>query len=73
MVLNMNRSLRSAKRATAIATVRTDFTFRTRISKATHEMIVVGTSNVPGKSRRQPVYRVWSGSHDWDATVQKMN
>ena len=53
----------------AIAPIRTDLTFRACISNATHEMIVVGTSNVPGKRRRQPVYRVWSGSHDWDATV----
>lgn len=53
--------------AKTIVPVRTDLTFRARISNATHEMVVVGKSNVPGKRRRQPVYRVWSGSHDWDA------
>ena len=55
----------------AIAPVRTDLTFRARISKATHEMIAVGMSNVPEKRRRQPVYRVWSGSHEWDAAVSR--
>ena len=52
--------------AKTIERVRTDLTFRARITNATHEMVVVGQSNVPGKRRRQPVYRVWSGSHDWD-------
>ena len=59
--------------AKAIAPVRTDLTFRARISNATHEMIVVGTSNVPDKRRRHPVYRVWSGSHDWDAAVSDLH
>lgn len=59
--------------AKAIAPIRTDLTFRARISNATHEMIVVGTSNVPGKRRRQPVYRVWSGSDDWDAAVSDLH
>ena len=44
----------------------TDLVFRARIVKATHEMIVVGKSDVPG-NRRRPVYRLWSGSPQWDA------
>ena len=55
--------------AKTIESVRTDLTFRARITNATHEMIVVGKSNVPGKRRRQPVYRIWSGSRDWDAAI----
>ena len=55
--------------AKTIESVRTDLTFRARITNATHEMVVVGTSNVPGKRRRQSVYRIWSGSRDWDAAV----
>ena len=52
-----------------IERVRTDLTFRAQIANATHEAIVVGTSDAPGKQRRQPVYRVWSGSNEWDAPV----
>ena len=55
--------------ANAIAPVRTDFTFRARIIQTTHDLIAVGISNVPNKRRRQPVYRVWSGSKAWDAAV----
>ena len=47
----------------------TDFTFRARIVNATHEMVVVGKSNAPDSRRRQPVYRIWSGSREWDAPV----
>ena len=52
----------------AIRHIRTDLVFRARIVNATHEMIVVGKSNVPG-NRRRPVYRLWSGSPQWDASV----
>lgn len=55
--------------ARSIERIRTDLTFRAAITNATHEMIVVGTSNVPGIRRRQPVYRLWSGSQEWDAPV----
>ena len=58
--------LQASAVARIVAQVRTDLTFRARLTNATHEMIVVGTSNVPGKRRRKPVYRVWSGSHDRD-------
>lgn len=55
--------------ANTIESVHTALTFRARITNATHEMIVVGKSNVPGQRQRQPVYRIWSGSPDWDATA----
>ena len=54
--------------ARAIRNIRTDLVFRARIVNATHELIVVGKSDVPGR-RRQPVYRLWSGSARWDAPV----
>ena len=53
--------------------IRTDLVFRARIVKATHEMIVVGKSDVPGNRRRRPVYRLWSGSPQWDAPVPHPN
>lgn len=55
--------------AKAIAPVRTDLTFRAQMINATHELIVVGMSNVPYKRRRQPLYRIWSGSNEWDAAA----
>ena len=58
--------LQASAVARTVAQVRTDLTFRARLTNATHEMIVVGTSNVPGKRRRKPVYRVCSGSHARD-------
>ena len=45
--------------------------FRAPIINATHELVVVGTSNVPGKRRRRPVDRLWSGSDGWDAPVRE--
>ena len=51
----------------SIRHIRTDLVLRAQIVNATHELIVVGTSNVPGKRRRSPVYRLWSGSRQWDA------
>ena len=60
--------LQASAVARTIERVRTDLTFvRARLTNATHPMIVVGKSNVPGKRRREPVYRLWSGSEDWDA------
>lgn len=53
----------------SIRDIRTDLMIRARIVKATHEMIVVGKSNVPGKGRRRQAYRIWSGSRQWDASV----
>ena len=55
----------------SVRDVRTDLVMRARIVKATHEMIVVGKSNVPGKRRRQ-AYRLWSGSRQWDAPVPNL-
>ena len=52
----------------SIRHIRTDLVLRARIVQATHEMIVVGKSDMPG-SRRSPVYRLWSGSPQWDAPV----
>lgn len=49
--------------------IRTDVSFRARIVKATHEMVVVGKSNAPDSRQRHPVYRIWSGSREWDAPV----
>ena len=51
----------------SIRDIRTDLVLRAQIVKALHEMIVVGKSNVPGNRRRSPVYRLWSGSPQWDA------
>lgn len=51
----------------SIRDIRTDLVLRAQVINATHEMIVVGTSNVPGNRRRSPVYRLWSGSRQWDA------
>ena len=51
----------------SIRDIRTDLVLRARTVKATHEMIVVGKSNVPRNRRRSPVYRLWSGSSQWDA------
>ena len=44
----------------------TDLKLDGQIAIATHPLIVVGMSNVPGKGRRNPVYRIWSGSKEWD-------
>ena len=52
----------------SIRHIRTDLVLRSRIVNAAHEMIVVGKSDVPG-NRRRPVYRLWSGSPQWDAPV----
>lgn len=51
----------------AIRHIRTDLVVRARIVNATHEMVIVGKSNVPGLRRRRPVYRLWSGSPQWDS------
>ena len=51
----------------SIRDIRTDLVMRAQIVNASHEMIVVGRSNVPGNRRRSPVYRLWSGSPQWDA------
>ena len=59
--------LQASAVARTIEQVRTDISFRAQFTQATNEMIVVGMSNVPGKRRRQPVYRLWSGSKHWDA------
>ena len=53
----------------AIRHIRTDLVLRAPIVKATHEMIVVGKSDVPGARSRRPVYRLWSGSREWDASA----
>ena len=52
----------------SIRHIRTDFAFHARIVNATHEMIVVGKSDAPTR-RRRPVYRLWSGSPQWDAPI----
>ena len=52
-----------------IRNIRTDLSLRARIVDATHPMIVVGKSDVAGNRRRSPVYRLWSGSPQWDAPV----
>ena len=51
----------------SIREIRTDLVVRAQVINATHELIVVGTSNVPGNCRRSPVYRLWSSSRQWDA------
>ena len=61
--------LQASAVARTIERVRTDLTFRARLTNATHEMIVIGKSNVPGNRRRYPVYRLWSGSKEWDAPI----
>ena len=53
----------------SIRHIRADLVLRARIVNSTNEMIVVGKSDVPGKRRRSPVYRLWSGSPQWDAPV----
>ncbi|MXW37396.1 MAG: hypothetical protein F4Z65_03925 [Acidobacteria bacterium] len=45
----------------------TNLVLRAQIINGTQEMIVVGKSDVPGNRRRHPVYRLWSGSPEWDA------
>ena len=59
----------SAGVAELIGTVKTDLSARSRIVNGCHEMIVVGKSNVPNDRRRQPIYRIWSGSEDWDKPI----
>jgi len=59
--------LQASAVAQTIRQVRTDLAGPATITKSTHELILVGVSNVPGKRRRQPVYRLWSGSQNWDA------
>jgi hypothetical protein len=56
----------------SIRHIRTDLVFRALIVQATHEMIVVGKSDVPG-NRRRPVYRLWSGSPQWDAPAPDLH
>ena len=56
----VNRSMRN---------IGTDLVVRARIVNATQEMVVVGQSDVPENRRRRPVYRLWSGSPQWDAPV----
>lgn len=51
--------------------LRTDLVLRARMVNATHEMIVVGESDMPRSRRRHPVYRLWSGSAQWDAPVSR--
>ena len=51
----------------SIRDIHTDLVLHARVVKASHEMIVVGKSNAPGNRRRSPVYRLWSGSPQWDA------
>ena len=51
------------------ATVETDLSARSRIVNGCSEMILLGTSNVPGAERNQPIYRVWSGCEEWDKPV----
>ena len=53
----------------SIRHIRTDLVLRARIVKGTHEMLVMGKSDVPGSRRRRPLYRFWSGSPQWDAPV----
>ena len=57
----------------SIRDLRTDLVLRARIVKATQEMIAVGKSNVPESRRRRPVYRLWSGSPQWDAPIPDPN
>ena len=57
----------------SIRHVRTDLVLRARIVNATQEMIAVGKSNVPESRRRRPVYRLWSGSPQWDAPIPDPN
>ena len=49
-----------------IRNVPADLVLNGKIVNGTHQMIVVGKSNAPGARRREPVYRIWSGSQDWD-------
>ena len=57
----------------SIRHTRANLVYRARVVNATHEMIVVGKSNVPGNRRRSPVYRLWSGSPQWDAPVPDLH
>ena len=68
-VANLERlsELHASAVAQTIEHIHTDLTWRTHIVNATHEMIVVGKSNAPDVRQRQPIYHLWSGSHDWDA------
>ena len=59
--------LQASAVARVVGQVRTELRGRAKITNGTHELILVGVSNVPGKRGRQPVYRLWSGSRHWDA------
>jgi len=50
----------------SIRHLRTDLVVRAPIVNATNEMIFVDQPKVRRK-RRRPVYRLWSGSRQWDA------
>ena len=63
------KDLHASALARTIREIRTDLSFRARIVNATHEMVVAGKSNLPRSRRREPVYRLWSGSREWDAPV----
>ena len=54
-----------------IGSVKTELSARGRMANGCHEMIVVGKSNVPGRERRQPTYRMWSGCDDWDKSIRE--
>lgn len=69
----MSAGLDTSPLERVIRHIRTDLVFRTRMVNATHEMIVVGKSDVPGNRNRRPVYRLWSGSRKWDAPVPHPN
>ncbi len=51
------------------AEVETDLSARSRIVNGCSEMIFIGTSNVLGAERKQPIYRIWSGCEEWDKPV----
>ena len=53
----------------SIRRIRTDLVGRAQMVIRAHELIVVGKSDVPGNRRRRPVYRIWSGSPEWDAPL----
>ena len=55
------------------ATVEADLSARSRIVNGCSEMILIGTSNVPGAERKQPIYRIWSGCEEWDRPVATSN
>ena len=56
-----------------ISSIRTDLSARSKLVDACHEMIIVGKSNVPGAERNPTVYRMWSGSEDWDKPLTRSN